>query len=649
MIRRAIVTCALVATVAAASEFRFERPVAPGGAGPNRLDVDLALLAEAASDLRDLRLYDESGREVPYLLVQPEPAEAKWKAGSVLPIAATKISSGFESDLGAARAIDRLRVSGIRAPFLKRVRVEGSGDRARWTLLADTTLFDLPDEQLRRDVVDFTPGEFRYLRLTWDDRSSAGVVGSPSVAARIHGSGGPSPIVRASVPFAKRPSEPGRTRYRIDLPGQNLPITAIDLVVPKGDVFRDVMVTEPRLTNAEIVPAPLGSGRLKQAERDGVVASDLTIPISTPMSRELDLAIDDGNNPPLEVSAAMVRLAPQPWIYFQSDGRSLVARYGAPRLAAPKYDLQAARKLIPRKIVVTARWQAGPAPKEVSSVTAEAALPPFGAAVDKAAFRYERGLPQTPAGLTVVLLDPEVMAHSSELRDVRIIDRSSRQVPYVVEHRHEPLMVPLTVPPRTTRQNNKSVYSLRLPHERMPAGARIALTTSGRVFQRNVEVWQSADERRGSEAIPLTNAMWRSMDPSQTPPVLTFDVPSNSQSLEIVVAEGDNAPLPIAAAKLYMPGYALRFYHPGAPLSLIYGNPQARAPEYDLALLAPRLFQEKAREVRLLKTTARSGEDGEAKERRYFWIAIAVVALALLALLVRLLAPLVREEPRPLG
>src|SRR3712207_8534105 len=51
--------------------------------------------------------------------------------------------------------------------------------------------------------------------------------------------------------------------------------------------------------------------------------------ISPPEGRELDLVIEDGNNPPLAIDAIRAELATQPWIYFESaDGSSLHARFG---------------------------------------------------------------------------------------------------------------------------------------------------------------------------------------------------------------------------------------------------------------------------------------------------------------------------------
>ena len=67
-------------------------------------------------------------------------------------VAPTKKTSGFEVDLGAAAPVDMIAMRGLPAPYLKRVTVEGSGDRARWTMLvAEGTVFDLPDERLRQE------------------------------------------------------------------------------------------------------------------------------------------------------------------------------------------------------------------------------------------------------------------------------------------------------------------------------------------------------------------------------------------------------------------------------------------------------------------------------------------------------------------
>jgi hypothetical protein len=106
------------------------------------------------------------------------------------------------------------------------------------------------------------------------------------------------------------------------------------------------------------------------------------------------------------------------------------------------------------------------------------------------------------------------------------------------------------------------------------------------------------------------------------------------------VHDGDNAPLPLTRAELVLPSTALRFHHPGTPLFLLYGNDPLMPPRYDLALLAPRLQAMAARELKLAPMTTTPAEEAKEPEaRKYFWIAIGIAAVVLLAMLVKLLGP----------
>jgi hypothetical protein len=111
--------------------------------------------------------------------------------------------------------------------------------------------------------------------------------------------------------------------------------------------------------------------------------------------------------------------------------------------------------------------------------------------------------------------------------------------------------------------------------------------------------------------------------------------------LLVAMEHGDNAPLQLAAARLLLPAWRLRFFHPGPPLELLYGAPAVEAPRYDLALLAPRLRTDPARELELGPPPGgaeEAGRDGGAMGRTVFIAALAVAVVALLALLARLLA-----------
>ena len=639
----------LAAVVAHAGTFRNQRTIT-ADKGPNRLDVDVALLSGSAPAFPDLRLFDSAGREVPYLTIQPPARERRWTGSTLLDIASTKTTSGFEADLGALRQVDRVRLNSIRAPYLKHATLEGSGDRAHWTMLADTTVFDLPDQNLRRAEIAFDAGSYRYLRVTWDDRNSARVTRPDSAEVRLYDViAAPEPL-RAVLPAQKLSSEPGKSRYRIDLPGPHLPIAAIEVNGGGGDVFRNATITEPQLTNGAIVPVTLGSALLRRAIRNGFVAAETAIPIASPSGRELELVVDDGSNPPLPELSATARFSPQPWIYFESpDAQPLTARFGQDGLLAPHYDLEAARQYVGRATLSTARWNNDVAPVAASKKQSDATpLPAFGPAIDRSAFRVSRPLQDAAAGLVVLPLDADVLAVSRNLADVRIVDSKNRQVPYVVEHRDEPLTIRLPVPPRVENAGGVSHYHVQLPYASLPGGTRLVLTTSARVFERSVRVVAGADEQRGRDEIELARADWRNTAPELTAAPLTFDVSLNgTHAVDLVISEGDNSPLPISSAELLLPSYALRFHHPGGSLAILYGNNDVAAPRYDLALLAPRLLTEPARSISLAKPLTTS-EDTNRSEAKYFWIIIAAAALLLLLLLARLLGSTLKE-PGSLG
>jgi hypothetical protein len=644
-----------------------ERSVTPGAKGANRLDVDAAVLSTAVplrygvsgdggkrsfhfdGGLEDLRLRDASGSEHPYLLIAPPDRRPSWRIATLRPIAASKTSSGFEADLGAIENVDRIRLDGIVPPMMKRLRLEGSGDRQRWTMLAaEATVFDLPDQQLRNVEVAFHPGAFRYFRVTWDDRSSARIGRVGEVALQLHDSDA-MPIARElPVAFRRTPSETGKSRYRLSLPGPHLPVVAIRFEVSNPNVFRDATVSEGRLAGSTVEPFVLGSGKLRRAERAGGVAQEMTVPISFPHTADLDAVVDDASNPALTISSVVAVLAPLPWIYFESvDGASLKGTYGDRTARPPRYDLEARRSALPAT-AAAARWS--PIATNVPPPENGSIAPIAGSAVDRKQFRYARSIASAPSGLTSLLLDTDVLARSNMLRDVRITTADHRQVPYLVERRDAPLTFPLRVPARTRGEGTHSVYAFELPYDTLPEGTRLAITTNARVFERPVTVARAADERKGREREVIATETWRSADPESGPPPLILTAPlRGSRTLELDLDEGDNAPLTITGAQLLLPSYALRFVSPGGPLTLLYGNASAEAPRYDLAILAPRLFAEPARDLSLMQAAPMVVTPESTMERRVFWIVIAGAVIALLITLGRLLSNTsgLGSEPSP--
>jgi hypothetical protein len=654
--------------------FRVERPVVTSGPGPRRLAVDVALLSGAEPFLRpsssgdgrsgpqafglsDLRFVDGSGATVPYLLLRPPSRVPSWRRGQVLAIASTEKTSGFEADFRSPATFDAVRLNGLPSRFLKRLRLEGSGDRERWTMLvAEGTLFDLPDEGLRQTELVFTAGSYRYLRVTWNDANSGRVPPPASVEARQIVGMIPPPALVASLPVERRPSEPGRSRYRLRLPAVRLPLVAVELQVPAVEgahVFRQAAVYESRLVGAEAQPAPLGSARLMRVVRDGVAAGVLRIPITAPMEADLDLVVDDESNSPLDLRGVTIVFGELPWIYLEAPAGPLLARYGSRSAAAPRYDLEAVRDSVRIGDVADAAWGEPRRLEATEPASTPAVMPETGAPLDAALFRYQRTLPAGPSGLAAVSLDAAALAHSrgaaSRFADVRIIDASNRQIPYLVERRDEPLTIALAVTPgrpqaaelKTSPGRSRSTYLVKLPFEHL-SGTRMVVETPARVFQRTLQIGiDHPPDRRHRDPWfeALTSTVWKHADQQTPARPLMISIPDvGATDLWLVVDEGDNSALPVSSATLLLPSYRLRFYQsPGAALRLAYGRDDLAAPQYDLALLAPQVMGVEARElVPGPETGSPSAVAIPLVTPWVFWVLLAIAVVVLLGLIVRL-------------
>ena len=655
----------------------FERPIEIRGPGPHKLPIDVPLLtagqrfetvrrdgpsAQASGGLADLRLVDAaSGKEISYLLIAPPPRRPIHVTGTVLPIASTKTSSGFEVDLGAARRVDGLDVGGIAAPFLKRFVLEGSGDRARWTvLIGQGTMFDLPEERVRQVAADFPSGEYRYLRLTWDDANSAVVPLPGRVSVREATRVAPPVPLRTRVEFERQASEPGRSRHRIKLPAPGLPAVAIAIEVSSGDVFRTASVIESRFSGTRADPVELGRARLVRTE--GNPPATLRVPVDPPRGAELQLIVEDGSNAPLAIDNVFVEFAELPWIYFDAPSVSVVARYGGSGASAPQYDLEARRSTIRLDAVPEAGWGE---PRPVGGTTPAApppSLPDRGARIDLSGFRYRRALPDAPQGLVSLQLDPAVLAHSrghlGGFADVRVVDAEGYQVPYLLERRDEPLNVDLKFQPAPPgreilergERGNRSAYVIALPYANLPS-PRLVIETSDRVFRRPVQV---AVERRPDRQHRdawldvLVSREWQHAD--QATPAEPIEMPvgaGDATELLLIVDEGDNRALTITAARLLLPSWRLRFFKGAAPVSVVYGHDTMAAPAYDLALLAPAVTGAAARDISAAPESPASATADRQLSPTIFWTGLGAAALILLVLLVRLISSGTAAPPAP--
>ena len=334
------------------------RPTAPGLIGWRstcrcwsatfRVSIGRPVQPASRPALSDLRLFDASGKEVPYLLVPNPPVEADLAAAVILPVRRSKPTqaktSGFEADLGEPVEIDRLRIDGLRPPFLKRVRLEGSGDRARWTVLVGegTRLRSAgcaaaaDRVELRRRVVSLPsrrPGTTPAAR------------GSPRAvrrAARQVPAAVPRAAVDDTVAFERRPSEPGRSRFHVRLPGGHCRLSRSPSMSAAGTCCARRTSTRRVSPAPKLVPVLSAAARSAGSSRARSPPRRCALPIAAPIEPQIDLVVDDGDNPPLDVRGVTPN---SPSCRGSTSRRpdGALPRATGIRRWPPRYDLEAVR------------------------------------------------------------------------------------------------------------------------------------------------------------------------------------------------------------------------------------------------------------------------------------------------------------------
>ena len=297
--------------------------------------------------------------------------------------------------------------------------------------------------------------------------------------------------------------------------------------------------------------------------------------------------------------------------------------------------------MIARALLALSLVAAGP-------TLSDAQGPAPGAPIDVSTFRYSRTVP-AGSGLTKVTLDAAALAHG-RLDDIRIVDGEGRQIPYVRERADSAIVLTLSTPGTVAPARNidgrlprdadrRTWYRVDLPFIGVP-DATLVLETSATVFRREVTVVEGASREATYRSV--TTAAWSHDDPATAAPSLEIALPSRSatDSLFLLVDDGDNNKLTITKATLRLPTYSLRFFRDSvSPLRMVYGRPDLAAPRYDLALMAERLKDVAAEEVVLGPERAVDDPAGKVSGVLFWSLLLGTVGVLLL-----LIARLVRGD-----
>lgn len=631
------------------------------------LDLPPELWTHAQSDLRDLRLIDAEGREVPYVLDRQEQREAgrEWTGTLIDARREAKTSSLWTVDLGQARRFDQLTLEIPGQGFAKRLRVEASDDARTWRLVRDDAgVFERDwNGSLRHTRVEFkAPVEARYLRLTADDRRSA-PIDITAAAVQDRRTLDEARWVRPA-PLRPETSPADTTVLRLELPA-GIPVEAVTLDAAEAVFSRQVRLVEIDARGERQV---LGEARLHRVrfEPEGLTSEVLRLEGRPAGSGALRVEIDDGDSPPLRGLSASVSGTRRRLIFPAAPG-PLTLYYGNTATRAPLYDLAALQSAL-----LTAHEHAEARLGDEARNPRHVKVPPLhlvptaGAALEVGRWRAQRTFDVPREDIYSLVLDADDLRRlRDDLGDLRLCDAQGRQVPYILEPSAALQRVPLRVTRVEARERRDDVPGTWSLHRLDPeattgaAGAaglapiapptrglplaRLELSVSDGFFSRTARVL-TVDERGGRERFVWQGHLERAPGAAVEAPLAIPLDGRRHAALTLGIEEGDNAALTLARAEGVVRVPRVTFKAAAGTYRLLLHNDEATAPRYDLDALRREVLAYSALPVAL--TAAQDNPGYRRRARDYvagapptllLWGTLAAAVVALLALTARVL------------
>ena len=325
-----------LAVSASPSYFKYRRQVQSiNSAGQHYIVVDEALWRHARPNLDDIRMYAAES-EIPYkMTVETGGSETEQKQFRVLQPASIGGKTQFLLDMSDVDEYDRIHLTLITKNFVAHARVEGQDDPhgTSWALLGTTTLYELSDEKLgSNSTLQIPLSAFKFLKVTVDS-----AVKPSDVKNGTAGATRAQKAVWREVTATSSLQQHGKeTVITFDVPA-NTPVErlTLDIDPTQSNFYRQIQI---RGTQDE--PYNIDQISRIHMRRNGqkVDVERTSIELCGNCRRILKAVIQNGDDPPLKITAAHL-LQWERRIYFDSGaGAPPWLYYGDEKLAAPEYD-----------------------------------------------------------------------------------------------------------------------------------------------------------------------------------------------------------------------------------------------------------------------------------------------------------------------
>lgn len=595
-------------------------------------------LDAARADYGDLRLLDPAGREVAFGLIRATPPVVRPVPAKSLRSTITATTTELLIETGDATAA-ALVLESPAPHFLKAARIETSTDGETWQVAeAGRPLFrQFGAEQLSVRV------SAAFIRVTLDDARSRPVAITGALIVPRTAPPPAAPPLNARI--ARREEFAGETVLTLELDAAHVPLAALDFSTPERLYTRRVTVGYRELSEGGAAERTLATGTIFQVSFEGAASvSHSTVRLGfVPPSRELIVHIENAGSPPLALTAAGITRHEVRCYFDATTAGDYTILAGHERVAAPRYDVASLRPGpdIPLSAIAPGPLATNPgyrAPETLPGTTL------LGATIDPAPWRFRKAVQVTAAGVQQLELDLDVLVRAQPgFGDLRLV-REGAQVPYLLERSTLSRSLELSlVPANDPRRPRASRWEIALPQAGLPL-TRLTLASPTALFQRQMRVFETViDDRGNRHDRTLATGEWSHTPGEARSLTLSLHAPPATATLIVETDNGDNPPIALHSVTATHAVARLLFKTDSALITLYYGNAEASAPRYDLALVAGQIIAA-PKLVAALGAEEKSRTDGWAKSALsganggvLFWGVLALVVIGLLGVVAKLL------------
>ena len=613
-----------------------------------KVSLPAETLNAARAGLEDLRIFDDAGREVPYLLLQP----SRRLASVVIPKKFTTSLAGRKTviviDTGGKYPLEAVTLESPASGFIKAVSVDGSNDQKTWNPLAAGQPIFRQGNGVANLRVAFPEGNWPFLRVTVDDVRSEAV---PFTGARLHALSGEIAETEAlPVTVTDRTENGSQTRLTIDLGAAKVRLASLRIETNEPLFARSVNLAIREVEENAIKEKSLTSDTIYQVAVEGqTLSARLEIPLDLKVStRELLLLIENEDSPPLPVTSVTARRWPVYAVFHPSKTGTFRVLSVNPRCAAARYDLTALQRSLALAPMLGTPHKLGPLAANPSYRPAEPLpeIQDIGSPLDVTAWKFRKPVKLARAGVQQLDLDLDVLSKATTgFRDLRLM-RDGKQRPFVLER----TSISRKIAPEISladdaKRPTMSRWKLKLPQSNLPV-TRLTCASATALFRRQVLVREEPLDERGEKYTRhLGAAVWvRTPPASKATLEVVLTQPPVTDTLILETDNGDNPVIQLSNFQAFYPVTRLLFKAPSKPVTWLYfGNREVDSPQYDLDLITPQLLAEEKTAATLgAVETLKKAPWGEAVQGTtvgnvIFWGVLAVVVAGLLVVIARLL------------